>query len=841
MKKGGFSNNLKLAIPVAGEQSITKFLTQSGTFKDGDLRVNKDGVRIISQSEPEVLSPIKPADDQLSLSDLDMVKVIGKGSSGVVQLVQHKWTGQFFALKVIQLNIDEAIRKAIAQELKINQSSQCPNLVTSYQSFYDNGAISLILEYMDGGSLADFLKSVKAIPDSYLSAIFRQVLQGLIYLHHDRHIIHRDLKPSNLLINHRGEVKITDFGVSTVMTNTAGLANTFVGTYNYMSPERIVGNKYGNKSDIWSLGLVVLECATGKFPYAPPNQEETWTSVFELMEAIVDQPPPALPSGNFSPELSSFISTCLQKDPNSRSSAKELMEHPFLNKYDYSGINLASYFTDAGSPLATLGNLSSLSKSFTIMNRRYEKPPPLSVSSKGKKKHFVNHTAPNTPGNYERTQTSPTLSTTRSHEPDDKLNYEIFSILESKFLFGYEDPRLLWIPRSPLRPGDSEAGLLAGKSLIYLEQMLKEKSGDPNARIADYFDVAAGSGVGGVFAAMIFATRDGNRPIFKAEDTWKFLVENAEGFYRSGGGSGGGGAGAAIKRVIRSGSGSGSSSVTAATAKLEKAMKASFADLTLKDTLKPILISCYDLSSTAPFLFSRADALESDSFDFRLRDICRATWAEPGTFDPVRTCSVDGKTRCVAVGGGLAMSNPTAAAITHVFHNKQEFPAVKGVEDLLVLSLGTGQLFEVNYDYEQVKNWRVKEWARPMARISGDGSAEFVDQAVAMGFGPYRKYRQRIAIRSLWTERDTDPRAENVKKLTEIADEMLKQNNVESVLFGSKRIGEMSNSEKLEWFASELVIEQQRRSVRASPTVTLKQAVSKTNRKRYKRYSHSHI
>ncbi|KAL9288587.1 putative mitogen-activated protein kinase kinase 2 STE-STE7 family [Arabidopsis thaliana] len=367
MKKGGFSNNLKLAIPVAGEQSITKFLrkgfgslcrTQSGTFKDGDLRVNKDGVRIISQLEPEVLSPIKPADDQLSLSDLDMVKVIGKGSSGVVQLVQHKWTGQFFALKVIQLNIDEAIRKAIAQELKINQSSQCPNLVTSYQSFYDNGAISLILEYMDGGSLADFLKSVKAIPDSYLSAIFRQVLQGLIYLHHDRHIIHRDLKPSNLLINHRGEVKITDFGVSTVMTNTAGLANTFVGTYNYMSPERIVGNKYGNKSDIWSLGLVVLECATGKFPYAPPNQEETWTSVFELMEAIVDQPPPALPSGNFSPELSSFISTCLQKEPNSRSSAKELMEHPFLNKYDYSGINLASYFTDAGSPLATLGNLS---------------------------------------------------------------------------------------------------------------------------------------------------------------------------------------------------------------------------------------------------------------------------------------------------------------------------------------------------------------------------------------------------------------------------------------------------------------------------------------------------
>ena len=104
-----------------------------------------------------------------------MVKFIGKGSSGVVQLVQHKWTGQFFALKVIQLNVDEAIRKSIAQELKINQSSQCPYLVTSYQSFYDNGAISLIFEFMDGGSLEDFLKSVKTIPESYLSAIFKQV------------------------------------------------------------------------------------------------------------------------------------------------------------------------------------------------------------------------------------------------------------------------------------------------------------------------------------------------------------------------------------------------------------------------------------------------------------------------------------------------------------------------------------------------------------------------------------------------------------------------------------------------------------------------------------------
>lgn len=171
--------------------------------------------------------------------------------------------------QVIQMNIEEPARKAIAQELKINQSSQCPYVVMCYQSFYNNGAISIILEYMDGGSLADFLKKVKTIPEPYLAAIFKQVtnvenhttheflcyaiyfpffcllmqvLKGLLYLHHEKHIIHRDLKPSNLLINHTGEVKITDFGVSAIMASTSGQANTFVGTYNYMSVSNLIIN-----------------------------------------------------------------------------------------------------------------------------------------------------------------------------------------------------------------------------------------------------------------------------------------------------------------------------------------------------------------------------------------------------------------------------------------------------------------------------------------------------------------------------------------------------------------------------------------------------------------------
>lgn len=139
-----------------------------------------------------------------------MVRVIGKGNGGIVHLVQHKWTAQFFALKVfkiktfpiclltfsyitillhcsilypnfyfdqvIQTNVEESTRTHIIRELKINESAtQSPYIVVFYRSFYENGAIYIILEYMDGGSLADFMKKVNMIPEPYLAAICKQV------------------------------------------------------------------------------------------------------------------------------------------------------------------------------------------------------------------------------------------------------------------------------------------------------------------------------------------------------------------------------------------------------------------------------------------------------------------------------------------------------------------------------------------------------------------------------------------------------------------------------------------------------------------------------------------
>ncbi|KAE9588163.1 hypothetical protein Lal_00002906 [Lupinus albus] len=331
--------HLKLNVP-AQDTPITSFLTASGTFHDGDLLLNQKGLRLISVENESQPSDGKELEFDFSLDDLETVKVIGKGSGGVVQLVRHKWTGKLFALKVIQMNIQEDIRKQIVQELKINQASQCPHVVVCYHSFYHNGVISLVLEYMDRGSLADVIRQVKTILEPYLAVVCKQILQGLVYLHNERHVIHRDIKPSNLLVNEKGEVKITDFGVSAMLATSMGQRDTFVGTYNYMSPERISGSTYDYSSDIWSLGMVVLECAIGRFPYIQSEDQQGQPSFYELLANIVQSPPPSAPSDQFSPEFCSFVSSCIQKDPRDRLTSLELLSHPFIKKFEEKDLDL---------------------------------------------------------------------------------------------------------------------------------------------------------------------------------------------------------------------------------------------------------------------------------------------------------------------------------------------------------------------------------------------------------------------------------------------------------------------------------------------------------------------
>lgn len=139
--------------------------------------------------------------------------------------------------------------------------------------------------------------------------------------------MHRDIKPSNILVNSRGSIKLCDFGVSGELINS--IADTFVGTSTYMAPERIQGEKYTVKSDVWSFGLTIMELAIGKFPFAASEQlsdaESAPAGILDLLQQIVHEPAPRLPKSDAFPQiLEDMIQKCLYKEPEKRPTPQEL-------------------------------------------------------------------------------------------------------------------------------------------------------------------------------------------------------------------------------------------------------------------------------------------------------------------------------------------------------------------------------------------------------------------------------------------------------------------------------------------------------------------------------------
>jgi len=192
---------------------------------------------------------------------------------------------------------------------------------------------------MDKGTLADILKKVKRIPENILGYITYQILVGLDYLHYNKRIVHRDIKPSNILINSKGQVKISDFGVSSIVIDSMKGKETLVGTYNYMSPERIKVNSYSFVSDVWSIAMSILESAIGIYPYYY-NNDTTRANDFWSLHKMIDQwNIPELPNNEFSEEFIDFIGICLEKDPAKRPNSKQLLEHTFVLKYSNNKYN----------------------------------------------------------------------------------------------------------------------------------------------------------------------------------------------------------------------------------------------------------------------------------------------------------------------------------------------------------------------------------------------------------------------------------------------------------------------------------------------------------------------
>ncbi|XP_025052032.1 dual specificity mitogen-activated protein kinase kinase 6 isoform X1 [Alligator sinensis] len=281
---------------------------------------------------------------EVKADDLEPISELGRGAYGVVEKMRHMPSGQIMAVKRIRATVNSQEQKRLLMDLDISMRTvDCPFTVTFYGALFREGDVWICMELMDT-SLDKFYKHVidkgLTIPEDILGKIAVSIVKALEHLHSKLSVIHRDVKPSNVLINALGQVKMCDFGISGYLVDS--VAKTMdAGCKPYMAPERInpeLNQKgYSVKSDIWSLGITMIELAILRFPY------DSWGTPFQQLKQVVEEPSPQLPADKFSAEFVDFTSQCLKKNSKERPTYPELMQHPFFTLHESKETDVASF------------------------------------------------------------------------------------------------------------------------------------------------------------------------------------------------------------------------------------------------------------------------------------------------------------------------------------------------------------------------------------------------------------------------------------------------------------------------------------------------------------------
>lgn len=259
--------------------------------------------------------------------------VIGSGSFGTVYLGMNSITGELMAVKQVELpsgNKETEQRKltmidALQREMNLLRDLQHVNIVQYLGSNSEESYLNIFLEYVPGGSVATMLSNYGAFEESLIRNFVRQILHGLKYLH-DRSIIHRDIKGANVLVDNKGGIKISDFGISkklearllTAENNRVSLQ----GSVYWMAPEVVKQTSYTLKADIWSLGCLIIEMFTGTHPFPEFSQMQ---AIFKIGTFVA----PSIPEG-CSIDAQDFLKQTFEIDFNKRPTAEELLKQPFL-------------------------------------------------------------------------------------------------------------------------------------------------------------------------------------------------------------------------------------------------------------------------------------------------------------------------------------------------------------------------------------------------------------------------------------------------------------------------------------------------------------------------------
>lgn len=319
------------------------------------------------------------APDQIydfAAEDLQDMGEIGRGNFGSVSKMLHIKTSTVMAVKRIRSTVDEKEQKQLLMDLDVvMRSNNCPFIVQFYGALFTEGDCWICMELMDI-SLDKFYRFVyhrlqQQIPESILGKIAFTTVQALNYLKENLEIIHRDVKPSNILMDRSGSIKLCDFGISGQLVDSIAKTRD-AGCRPYMAPERIdpqsSSSGYDIRSDVWSLGITLIEISTGKFPYPQ------WNSVFDQLTQVVHGDPPKLISnyaksatsapskkGNliqecpYSEEFVNLVNTCMQKEARQRPKYSKLLEHPFLLQSKQEQVDVSAYVNNILQRIADLG------------------------------------------------------------------------------------------------------------------------------------------------------------------------------------------------------------------------------------------------------------------------------------------------------------------------------------------------------------------------------------------------------------------------------------------------------------------------------------------------------
>lgn len=329
---------LNVAKPAPAQSDAVKKAEQALTSKKEETP-RKD-VRMSSMSESEVMAKLREVvSKDKPLDSYNKQKKIGQGASGSVyvariregatspmarRILQENGPRAQVAIKQMDLR-NQPRKELIVNEIIVMKDSKHPNIVNFLDAFLqeEQSELWLVLEFMEGGALTDVIDNNPSISEDQIATICLETCKGLEHLH-NQNIIHRDIKSDNVLLDARGNVKITDFGFCAKLTEQRSKRATMVGTPYWMAPEVVKQKEYGNKVDIWSLGIMAIEMIESEPPYL--NEEP-----LKALYLIATNGTPRLKKPDkLSKELKAFLSVCLCVDVKSRASASELMNHDFL-------------------------------------------------------------------------------------------------------------------------------------------------------------------------------------------------------------------------------------------------------------------------------------------------------------------------------------------------------------------------------------------------------------------------------------------------------------------------------------------------------------------------------